>query len=53
MVEEEIYQVRNERNQDPLNYPIRLHNKIGALLGAVEVQPRDLAPIGKKPIAAE
>lgn len=35
-VEEEIYQVRNQSNQDPLNYPIRLNNKIGALLNAVE-----------------
>jgi photosystem II stability/assembly factor-like uncharacterized protein len=35
-VEEEIYQVRNRSNQDPLNYPIKLNNKIGALLGAVE-----------------
>ena len=30
-VEEEIYQVRNRSNQDPLNYPIRLNNKIAAL----------------------
>jgi hypothetical protein len=35
-VEEEIYQVRNRSNQDPLNYPIKLNNKIGALMGAVE-----------------
>ena len=30
-VEEEIYQVRNRSNQDPLNYPIKLNNKIAAL----------------------
>lgn len=35
-VEEEIYQVRNQSNQDPLNYPIKLNNKIGALMGTVE-----------------
>jgi hypothetical protein len=35
-VEGEIYQVRNQSNQDPLNYPIKLNNKIAALLGAVE-----------------
>ena len=35
-VEEEIYQVRNRSNQDPLNYPIKLNNKIAALMGAVE-----------------
>ena len=30
-VESEIYQVRNRSNQDPLNYPIKLNNKIAAL----------------------
>jgi hypothetical protein len=35
-VEEEIYQVRLQSNQDPLNYPIKLNNKIAALLNAVE-----------------
>lgn len=34
-VEEEIYQVRNKSGQDPLNYPIKLNNKIAALLGVV------------------
>jgi len=35
-VEEEAYQVRNRSNQDPLNYPIKLNNKIAALAGVVE-----------------
>src|SRR5690606_15668755 len=35
-VEEELYQVRNQSNQDPLNYPIKLNNKLAALQGAVE-----------------
>jgi hypothetical protein len=35
-VEEELYQVRNQSSQDPLNYPIKLNNKLAALLGAVE-----------------
>jgi hypothetical protein len=35
-VEEQLYQVRNRSNQDPLNYPIRLNNRIAALLGVVE-----------------
>jgi hypothetical protein len=35
-VEGEIYQYRNQSNQDPLNYPIKLNNKIAALMGAVE-----------------
>jgi hypothetical protein len=34
-VEEAIYQTRNRSNQDPLNYPIRLNNKIAALSGVV------------------
>jgi photosystem II stability/assembly factor-like uncharacterized protein len=35
-VEEEAYQVRNRSGQDPLNYPIRLNNKIAALSGVIE-----------------
>jgi photosystem II stability/assembly factor-like uncharacterized protein len=34
-VEGEIYQVRNQSSQDPLNYPIKLNNKIAALSGVV------------------
>ena len=36
-VEGEIYQYRNRSNQDPLNYPIRLNNKLAALQGLVEI----------------
>jgi photosystem II stability/assembly factor-like uncharacterized protein len=45
-VEGEIYQYRNRSNQDPLNYPIRLNNKLAALQGLVEigdVKPTDQA----------
>ena len=35
-VEEEAYQVRNRSGQDPLNYPIKLNNKIAALSGVIE-----------------
>jgi hypothetical protein len=35
-VEGEIYQYRNQSNQDPLNFPIKLNNKLGALMGAVQ-----------------
>jgi hypothetical protein len=31
--EQEIYQVKNQSGQDPLNYPIKLNNKIAALAG--------------------
>jgi len=34
-VESAIYQVKNQSGQDPLNYPIRLNNKIAALSGVV------------------
>ena len=34
-IEGEIYQVRNQSGQDPLNYPIKLNNKIAALSGVV------------------
>jgi hypothetical protein len=40
--EEEIYQVRNRSSQDPLNFPIKLNNKLAALLGVV--QSADAAP---------
>jgi photosystem II stability/assembly factor-like uncharacterized protein len=35
-VEEEVYQVRLEARQDPLNFPIKLNNQIAALRGVVE-----------------
>jgi photosystem II stability/assembly factor-like uncharacterized protein len=35
-IEGEIYQHRNRSSQDPLNYPIRLNNKLAALQGIVE-----------------
>jgi photosystem II stability/assembly factor-like uncharacterized protein len=35
-VEGEIYQHRNRSSQDPLNYPIRLNNKLAALQATVE-----------------
>ncbi len=43
-VEGEIYQVKLQSGQDPLNYPIKLNNKIAALQGVVEsadTQPTD------------
>jgi len=35
-VEEQIYQVKNRSSQDPLNFPIKLNNKLAALMGVVE-----------------
>lgn len=34
--EEEIYQVRMQARQDPLNYPIKLNNQLAALRGVIE-----------------
>src|SRR6266404_3342269 len=34
-VEEALYQTRNQSSQDPLNFPIRLNNKLAALGGVV------------------
>jgi len=33
--EQEVYQVKNQSSQDPLNYPIKLNNQIAALAGVV------------------
>lgn len=35
-VEEALYQTKNQSSQDPLNFPIRLNNKLAALTGVVE-----------------
>ncbi|HEX6314627.1 MAG TPA: glycosyl hydrolase [Gemmatimonadaceae bacterium] len=43
-VEEEIYQVRNQSGQDPLNFPIKINNRIGTLNRSVNTG--DGAPIG-------
>jgi photosystem II stability/assembly factor-like uncharacterized protein len=34
-MEAEIYQVKNQSGQDPLNYPIKVNNQIAALAGVV------------------
>ena len=35
-VEEDTYQVRNQSNQDPLNFPIKTNNRLASLLRVVE-----------------
>jgi hypothetical protein len=43
-VEEELYQTKNQSSQDPLNYPIRLNNKLAALAGSIagpDARPTD------------
>lgn len=36
-VEEEIYQVRNQSNQDPLNFPLKTNNRLASLLRVVQL----------------
>ena len=43
-VEEDVYQVRNQSNQDPLNFPIKTNNRLASLLRVV--QAGDGKPIG-------
>jgi hypothetical protein len=35
-VEENIYQVRNRSNQDPLNFPIKVNNRLANLMSMAE-----------------
>ncbi|MCE2733626.1 MAG: glycosyl hydrolase [Flammeovirgaceae bacterium] len=41
-IEEALYQTKNRSNQDPLNYPIRLNNKLAGL--GTEASGSDYAP---------
>jgi hypothetical protein len=47
-VESEIYQVKNQAGQDPLNYPIKINNRLASLLTGV-VNSGDGRPVGKVP----
>ncbi len=45
-IEDSLYQTKNRSSQDPLNYPIRLNNKLSALAGSVassDARPTDQA----------
>jgi DNA repair exonuclease SbcCD ATPase subunit len=44
VVEETVYQVRNQSNQDPLNFPIKTNNRLASLLRVVEAG--DGKPLG-------
>src|SRR5262245_32254030 len=43
-VEEDVYQVRNQSNQDPLNFPIKTNNRLASLLRVIEAG--DGKPLG-------
>ncbi len=47
-VEVEVYQVKNQAGQDPLNFPIKLNNRLASLLTGV-VESGDGRPIGNAP----
>lgn len=43
-VEEELYQVKNQSSQDPLNFPIKLNNKLaalGSIVASADAQPTE------------
>ena len=46
-VEDDIYQVKNQSGQDPLNFPIRINNRLANLLSMV--QRGDGAPLANWP----
>ena len=47
-VEEDIYQVKNQSGQDPLNFPIRINNRLANLLRVVNAG--DGKPIANAPV---
>ncbi|WP_456438195.1 WD40/YVTN/BNR-like repeat-containing protein [Psychroserpens sp.] len=55
-IEEALYQTKNRSGQDPLNYPIRLTNKLGhlnALVGMGDFAPTDQDVAVKNELSAE
>jgi hypothetical protein len=55
-VEGELYQVRNRSNQDPLNFPIKIDNRLAALRRSVETgdaRPTDAARVVFAELSAE
>jgi hypothetical protein len=55
-IEEELYQVRNRSGQDPLNFPIRLNNRLAALgrsVGTGDARPTAAAYVVYRELAAE
>ncbi|HEV1285729.1 MAG TPA: glycosyl hydrolase, partial [Bryobacteraceae bacterium] len=50
-VEEELYQIKNQSSQDPLNFPIKLNNRLAALLGVV--QSTDASPTKQSNVVYE
>lgn len=56
LIEEALYQTKNESRQDPLNFPIRLNNKLGhlgSLEGIGDSKPTDQAIAFKKEVTGK
>lgn len=55
-IEEDLYQVRNQSGQDPLNFPIKLNNRLASLRRSVEsgqAKPTDAAYVVFDELSAE
>ncbi len=55
-IEEDLYQVRNRSGQDPLNFPIKVNNRIAALRSSVETgdaRPTDGSYVVFRELSAE
>ena len=55
-IEEALYQTKNQSRQDPLNFPIRLNNKLGhlnSLMGMGDFKPTKQAVEFKEEVTAE
>ena len=50
-MEQELYQIKNQSSQDPLNFPIKLNNRLAALLGVV--QETDAGPTKQSNVVYE
>lgn len=56
VIEEDLYQVRNQSGQDPLNFPIKLNNRLASLGRSVEsgqARPTDAAYVVYNELSAE
>ncbi len=55
-IEEALYQTKNKSGQDPLNFPIRLNNKLAALVGQAstgDYRPTEQAVAFKKEVTEQ
>lgn len=55
-IEEDLYQVKNQSGQDPLNFPIKLNNRLASLRRSVEsgqARPTDAAYVVFNELSAE